>query len=75
MRSTSKKVKISVVSSSGGIKSQKPSLSQICLSRLEHEKEKAREKAEECKLDIDIHSFQLISTLRRLDSSFSSVAC
>ena len=52
MHSTSKKVKISVVSSSGEVKTQKPSLLQIRLSCLEHEKEKAHERAQEGKLDI-----------------------
>lgn len=50
MRSTSKKVKISVVSSSGQVKSKRPSLSQIRLARIAHEKEKARERAQEGKV-------------------------
>ena len=59
MRSTSKKVKISVVSSSGEVKTQKPLLSQILLSHLEHERKRL---VKECRnvssiLDIDIHSF------------------
>jgi hypothetical protein len=67
MRSTSKKVKISVVSSSGGVQSQKHSLTQIRLARLAHEKERAREKAQEGKLNIDIRSFHLISTTADLN--------
>ena len=47
MRSTSKKVKISVVSSSGQVQSKTPSISQIRLARITHEKEKARERAQE----------------------------
>ena len=50
MHSTSKKVKISVVSSSGQVKSKRPSLSQIRLARIAHEKEKARERAQEGKV-------------------------
>jgi hypothetical protein len=50
MRSTSKKVKISILSSSGQVQSKKPSLSQIRLARIAHEKEKALEKKQEGKL-------------------------
>jgi len=50
MRSTSKKVRISVLSSTTGqVQSKKPSLSQIRLARIAHEKEKAQEKAQEGK--------------------------
>lgn len=46
-RSTSKKVKISVVSSSGQVKSKNPTLSQIRLARIAHEKAKTHERAQE----------------------------
>ena len=48
--STSKKVKISVVSSSGQVKSKNPSLSQIHLAHIAHEKSKACERAQDGKL-------------------------
>jgi hypothetical protein len=50
MRSTSKKVKISVVSSSGDVQTKKPTLSQIRLARITHEKERASERAQEGKV-------------------------
>lgn len=59
MRSTSKKVKISVLSSSGEVQSKKPSLSQIRLARIAHEKEKILERKQEGKL-LWIHSISLI---------------
>ena len=60
MRSTSKKVKISVVSSSGEVQSTKPSLSQIRLARIKHEKERAREGVQEGKCDNEIVSILLL---------------
>ena len=50
MRSTSKKVKISVLSSSGQVQSKKASLSQIRLARIAHEKEKTLERKQEGEL-------------------------
>ena len=50
MHSTSKKVKISVLSSSGQVQSKKASLSQIRLARIAHEKEKTLERKQEGEL-------------------------
>ena len=50
MRSTSKKVKISVLSSSGQVQSKTPLLSQIRLARIAHEKEKTSERKQDGKL-------------------------
>ena len=50
MRSTSKKVKLSVLSSNGQVQSKKTSLSQIRLARIAHENEKALERKQEGEL-------------------------
>lgn len=85
MRSTSKKVKISVLSSSGQVKSKSPSLSQIRLARIAHEKSKARETEQEgkrysfhpldCYLNCYYSDIYSIYLQIRLDPSFSPVAC
>ena len=64
MRSTSKKVKISVVSSSGEVQMAKTSLSQIQIACITHENERASQRAQDSKILYynDIHYFQLIST-------------
>ena len=59
-RSTSKKVKISVLSSSGQVNSKKPSLSQIRLARIAHEKEKAQERSQEGIATLIFIPFQLV---------------
>ena len=56
MCSTSKKVKISVVSSSGEVQTAKTSLSQIRIARIAHEKERASQRAQEGKILIIIVS-------------------
>ena len=72
MRSTSKKVKISVLSSSGQVQSKKPSLSQIHLARIAHEKEKAlgkkkKKKKQESKLIDSFHPSKFSLNLHLLD--------
>ena len=65
MCSTSKKVKISVLSSSGQVQSKKPSLSQICLACIAHEKERLSNK--KSKLIDSFHPSKFSLNLHLLD--------